>query len=924
MKKLYYLSAVLFCSLSAAAQTDIFSLMQRTDLKLRQIDSIANEHFTRTDTGQGSGYKQFQRWRFEQQFHITNDGFLRPPAEETAAFEQAMQTMQPNSAMSNWLATGPTSWNRTSGWNPGVGRITSIGISTMDTTVIYVGSPGGGLWKSTNSGTSWVPLSDNASNRMSITAITVEPTNVNVVYVAASGTFKSTDGGATFVTMSGISGTVRKFLVQPGNSNIVFAASTSGIYRSINAGSTWTLTNNISTEDIEFRPGEVNTMYATGNNSSGHVRRSADNGVSWTVIGTGSGITNSGRTLVSVTPADPNVVYVVQANGSVFGRMYRSTDGGLTFTTTVVGSVSGTTGTNNYFGYSTNGTDYRGQATYDMAMCVSPSNANEVHIAGIILFVSYNGGTSFTAETAWSLPNSIGYNHADVHTLDWVNNTIYSSSDGGIYKSTDKGDNWIDLSTGLGIRQFYRIDCSQTDATQYGGGAQDNGSSIHKSTGWIDWLGADGMEMEFSYTNANVVYGTSQNGQLYRSTNGGSSYSGLPQSAGGQWVTPFAVHPTNDSIVFVGWTGVYKTTNRGNSWTLISGSTISSTLACLTISLSNPDYIYTSNGTALYVSENGGTSWTAKTAPGTITSICVHPTNPLKIWITTNSTGTARVMVSTDGGTTFTSIAGSLPAVAARSIVVDRDGTADALYVGMNTGVYYRDNTMSDWTPFLNNLPLVAVNELDIQQSTRKIRVGTYGRGVWENDLFTPLPIPVRWLGFTGQKTSRGNLLRWQAVENAATSHYELQRSENGVQYTTLQTVEAENKTRQQTNFTATYQAPDAAAKGSAWYRIKQWDINGRSYFSEVVFLKADTDPSLTLYPNPVQDELRVSIPGITGNIPAVLQVYNTAGIHLLQQAVTGNTAVVNTSRFSQGQYVLRITAGGQVYQSIFVKGKIQ
>lgn len=922
MKKLYLMLAAIIAATITNAQIDIHQLMERRDLKLSQIDSIAKQHFAAVGTGKGTGYNQYQRWLYEQRFHLNEQGFLRPQAEETAAFEQALQVMRTPSVAGTWVATGPSSWNRTSGWNPGVGRITCIGISPFDTTVIYVGSPGGGLWKSVNSGTSWIPLSDNASSRMNVTAVAVDPLNVNVVYVAATGgNFKSTDGGATWTLLPTVGGTVRKFLIEPGNSNDVFAASTSGIYRSTNAGASWTLVNNISTEDIEFRPSEVNTMYATGSSSSGHFRRSSDNGVTWTVMGAAAGITNSGRTLVAVTPADPNVVYVVQANGSTFGRMYRSNDGGTTFTTTIVGTVSGSpaVGTNNFFGYNTDGSGATGQATYDMAMCASPFNANEVHIAGIIVFVSYNGGTSFTAETAWSLPNGIGYNHADVHTLDWINNTIYSSSDGGIYKSLDRGDNWLDLSTGLDIRQFYRIDCSQTDPAAYGGGAQDNGSSIHKSTGWIDWLGADGMEMEFSYTNANVVYGTSQNGQLYRSTNGGSSYSSLPQSASGNWVTPFAVRHSKDSVVYVGWTGVYMTRNRGNSWTKLSGTTIASALDCLTLSASDTNYIYTSAGATLYRSFDGGTNWTAIAAPSTISSIEVHPRIPTKIWITT--TGGSRVYVSTDGGTSFTAIAGSLPAVSARSIVMDKDDLNEGLYVGMNTGVYYKDNTMPDWVPFLTGLPLVAVNELDIQQSARKIRVGTYGRGVWETDLNTNNPIPVRWISFSGKRTNSGNQLTWKAAEDANTDSYELEYSPNGVQYNTVKTIVAQSKLQNSSGLTATYTEAHPE-KNDAYYRLKQFDKNGRFSYSEVVFIKGGQSKQLVLYPNPVKDQLRLSIPGVLGNDQAIVQIYHVNGIKLLEQRVPTNTATINTARFSPGQYIVRVTAAGNVYQQVFSKAE--
>lgn len=909
-------SVFLLLATASTAQLDIYELMERRDLKLEQIDSFAKKHFEMVGTARGSGYNQYQRWLFEQNFHLDSVGYIRNPAEESAAFQASMQTMQRNPNAGNWVEKGPTSWNRTTGWNPGVGRITSIGMSPLDTTVIYIGSPGGGIWKSANSGTSWTPLSDNASTRMNVYALAVDPTNVDVVYAGASGAFKSTDGGNTWITLIGVAGTVRKFLFHPNNSNIVFAVSSSGIFRTEDAGSSWAIVSFLSTEDIEFNPANVNIMYATGGSSSGSVQRSTDNGLNWTILGAAQGITNTGRTLVSVTPANPNIVYVCQASGSLFGRMYRSTDAGISFTTTVVGNPS--TGTN-YFGYETTGTGTSGQATYDMAMCASPTNADEVYIAGIICWKSLNGGSSFFPQTAWSLPNSIGYNHADVHTLDYINSTIYASSDGGIYKSKDLGDNWIDITSGLGIRQFYRIDCSQTNPEMFGGGAQDNGSSIHKAFGWIDWLGADGMEMEFSYTNENVVYGTSQNGQLYRSINGGNSYSGLSKPSNGNWVTPFAVHPTRDSIVFVGWTGVYSTTDRGNSWTNISGGAISTTLSCLAVSLSNPQYIFASAGKTMYVTPNGGTTWTSSsTFSGSITSICVHPTNPTKVWITTNSSGSERVMVSDNAGASFTSIAGSLPALGSRSIVIDKDDPNETLYVGMNTGVYYRDNTMSDWIPFLTDLPLVSINELDIQLSGRKIRAGTYGRGIWETDLLFGSPLPVRWLSFVGKKTKEGNLLNWKVEENKTTDRYELEYSSNGVRFSKIATMEAQSKLNN-SSLTANYVHTDVATK-DAYYRLKQFDKDGRFFYSDIVFLKDARNQQLMLYPNPVQDKLRIGIPGNFENSKAIVQVYDVNGILLLQQAEGNNNSFVNTSLFSKGQYILRVTAKDKVYQQVFIK----
>lgn len=736
MKKLF--SIFLLCSFAfTSSAQQVLELMERTDLTLREVETIANRYFDSAGTGRGTGYKQFQRWLYERKFHTDENGNYISLQTDWDNYQQSLPSLTNNNLpeAGSWTELGPWGWNRTSGWNPGTGRISAVAVLPSNEQVIYVGSPGGGLWKTINGGTNWQPLTDNNSTWMSIFAITIDPTNSNTIYVGTSGSgiLKSTNGGTTLAAAgTGPGGTVRKILIDPSNANIVFAACTNGIWRSTNAGTSWTQVHSGSKEDLEFKPGDLNIMYAAGND----VYRSTDNGVTWTQVTAAQGITNTGRTLVAVSPANPNYVYAVQASGSLFGRMYKSTDAGLTFTTTVVGSpASGT----NYFGYETNGTGTSGQATYDMALDVSPTNPAEVYIAGIICWKSVNEGTSFTAITAWSLPNGVGYNHADVHGLFWVNSTIYSISDGGIYKSINNGDDWTDLSTGLGIRQFYRIANSQTNAGVITGGAQDNGSVVRQVSGtWADWLGADGMEGLVSPTNHLNIWGTSQNGSIYRSTNGGNSYSGLPKPSNGQWVTPLAIHPTNETIVYGGWTGVYKSTNSGSSWTNISSGVITVTLADLAVAPSDPNYIYASTGSTLYVTTNDGVTWTTRSAPATINDIAVDPTNPSKIWIACNST-TNRVMVSIDAGATFTNVSSNLPAIVARAVVVD-DNTPRGIYVGMNIGVYYKTEPDANWTNYSDNLPLVAINELEIQKNDGKIRVATYGRGVWESPVATVAP----------------------------------------------------------------------------------------------------------------------------------------------------------------------------------------
>ena len=279
MKQLLLFLFVITIGLCGTAQQNVWEIMERNDLSIREAEDKANALFKISGTGRGTGYKQFQRWLYERKFHVDENGYLITPATEWNNFLQSRNSMDPLSATAaNWTELGPLTWNRTSSWNPGTGRLTAVAIHPSNVNVIYVGSPGGGLWKSTNAGANWAPLTDNNATWMSVFAITIDPVDQNTVYVGTSTglLLKSTNAGASFApTGSGPSGTIRKVLINPANTNIVFACANNGIFRSVNAGTNWTQVHTGSKEDIEFKPNDVNIMYATGND----VYRSVDNGV---------------------------------------------------------------------------------------------------------------------------------------------------------------------------------------------------------------------------------------------------------------------------------------------------------------------------------------------------------------------------------------------------------------------------------------------------------------------------------------------------------------------------------------------------------------------------------------------------------------------------------------------------------------------
>ncbi len=690
------------------------------------------------DKWEGTGYNQFQRWKYNALRLMNEDGYL--PTVEQRLNELEDWNAYLNETASNrmvlpdnWQELGPTSWNATSGWNPGVGRITGLAIDEADIDHMIIGANTGGVWKTTDGGQSWTPLSDNFSN-LSVYSVTMDPTNSNTYYFGSIGgrIFKSTDSGATWNLLATIGNSlVNKILINPSNTDVMFATSeNAGIYRSTDGGVNWAQAVADSRGyDVEFKPGDLSVVYATGSG----VHKSIDGGATFNTVGGFS----TGAKMIGVSAADANVVYVLEANNNVFGGFYTSSNSGDSFTKLNYGGL-------NFFGYSITGNDNSGQAPRDMGIAVNPNDASEVHIAGLLTWRSMNGGVNFTCTSDWqpglAQSENIGYCHSDVDDLQFYGSTLFAITDGGVYKAentaTINANYFEDLTAGLGIRQFYKIGVSQTADVVVSGGAQDNGTSVYTAASqWRDWLGADGMESFIDKDNSSLLYGTSQNGQLYRSQNGGASQSGMnePGSGSGNWVTPFEQDPITANTIYVGYNRVYKSTNFGGSWTTVSQNFIAN-LNNLKIAPSNNQVMYANKSSLIYRTTDGGvTDWTQLPSPGgVINYIAIHPTNPNKIAVAV--TATNRVMVSEDGGDTWVSYKKNLPDFSALSLIWDNNGK-DGLYLGMDYGIYYIDNTFSDWQPYSNLLPNVIINELEINNETDMLYAGSYGRGLWVSPL---------------------------------------------------------------------------------------------------------------------------------------------------------------------------------------------
>ena len=357
----------------------------------------------------------------------------------------------------------------------------------------------------------------------------------------------------------------------------------------------------------------------------------------------------------------------------------------------------------NLLGWSANGSDSDGQAWYDLALTVSPIDEDVLFVGGVNCWKSTDGGQNWNLNTHWYGGGGANYMHADEHMLEYnsLNNYVYSANDGGLYFSSDHGNNWTDISDGLHITQFYSLGVSQTVQDKVITGSQDNGTFLKTSLNWNAVIGGDGMECIIDHSNSNTMYGALYYGDIRKSTNGGNSFSSIGPANNGAWETPYVIDRNNSQVLYAGYDELYKTTDGGNSWnTITNNQTNGGKINEIALAKSDQDVIYFSDGPNIYKTIDGGSTWiniTGSLPYKTISYIIVHPTDENKVWITFSGyTSGKKVYHSSDGGTSWQNISGTLPNIPANCIILDENSSNQTLYIGTDLGVFTTDSTLSE------------------------------------------------------------------------------------------------------------------------------------------------------------------------------------------------------------------------------------
>jgi photosystem II stability/assembly factor-like uncharacterized protein len=645
----------------------------------------------------------------------------------------------------NWTIKGPIAFPADiSGQINGIGRVSQMKFHPTNNQIIYAVSASGGLWISNDAGSNWnKTTTDSQIPQGSCAAVCIDPINDNILYLSTGdanyysdgyGIYKSTNGGITWTSSnSGIGNRMAlEILISPNNHNTILAATSNGIWKSTDAGATWVVKKNGGAfKDMEYKPGSTTTIYAVNDNQ---FWKSTNDGDTWSQIATvNPAVGNGGR--ITTSAANAAVVYVgfVGTNNnstttSKGGIIYQSTDSGVTFTMKKGDNQP------NLNGYEPT---ENGQGNYDWDIFADRTNANTLYAIGHVVWKSTDSGATWTQLTNW-YENC----HTDMHQIisSPYNNKLFNINDGGIFTSTDTGNNWTPSSNGISATEIYHMGQSKLSRNIVTIGTQDNGEIYLNNNTWLCNRGGDwGSKATFNYSSPNIAYyHENANKRDLVLNNSEVAYGITTPSNDDNYI--FTDQNTSFALVSQG-TKLKKTTNllvANPTWTTIK--TFTAAIKNVAVSPTNTNEIYVVlDNNQVHYSSNGSAFTQISTTPSAtnvFSTIVVNKSNTNIVYITCGD----RVYRSTNKAVSWTDISGTLSNANILNLIHDPYKTDESFYLTTAFGVYYRNNTMTDWRGFSTGLPLIAqITDLfGYFDGTNNsvLRVSFYGRGVWESDLY--------------------------------------------------------------------------------------------------------------------------------------------------------------------------------------------
>lgn len=699
----------------------------------------------------------FQREQYIYERRAGGPGKTIAPDAYHNAIEQ-MRTMKKVSELTDnpfsaasWQSVNPSGmFYQLTNANYISGRTNSIAFHPTNPSIMYIASAGGGVWKTVDGGANWQVITDELSN-IAGGDIAIDPNNSSILYFGSGelnysadshygdGIYKSTNAGMTWTQVApySMSSSYSKIIVTPGNSNIVYAAGKSGVFKSTNGGLNWTTSvsvTNVNALVMDFTNPQILYMTTSASTGTGAIRKTTDGGNTWVNLSGGLPTSGAGRCPLVMSTSNNLVLYAgfaASSGGALLG-LYKTTDGGNTWT------------------LQNSATNYLGtQGWYDNALTIKPATTDFVLTGGLDLYSSTNSGTTLTKKTTWSTSSTGNFCHADIHFLAYnkLNNFLFCCSDGGIYKSTNDGANWTDMNAKISTLQYMSADYDPVNPSLMQGGCQDNNKQTSTNNGlvWIQRSTGDGGYTIIDAENPSYVYGQYVNGSIQRSANSGASFTDITPtgSSGGLFYNPYEMASGNSQYIVFGRTDLWVTSNArtasaSSGWTQIATTTIIGG-SVSGIGIGNgtaPSKIYagTSNGRILSTT-NGGTTWTTNTGFAYISDFAVDKSNDNICYASCGGTTAAqKVFKTTNGGVNWVNIGSGLPNAAVNTIIL-RNASPRTLYVGTDLGVYMSTNEGANWALFNTGMPTVEVYDLKYRETSKILLAATHGRGCFKIDL---------------------------------------------------------------------------------------------------------------------------------------------------------------------------------------------
>lgn len=613
-----------------------------------------------------------------------------------------------------------------------VGRLSAIAMDRSAPDTIYVGAAGAGVWKTLDGGATWQPIADSFPT-LAIAALAIAPTNPSTVFAATagSGVFRSNDGGGTWQGLANSpNGEVRwgVLIVSPRDANRLYMTAADGIHRSTDGGVTWSrvLSNGRAT-DLVMAQGSPSTLYASVFGDG--IYQTADDGNTWTRLGNGlpAAGTPSQITLAIARNAPRSLYAGYTMPGGL--QLFRSDDGGATWTQK--STPADTT-------------------LYNDVIGVDPVDPNFVYVTGINLWRSTDGGMTFTRATG---------PHVDYHAFlndPIAPETIYGLSDGGIFKSVDRGQAWTFVGAGLTNVEFYDHGVAPSDPILTFGGTQDNGTL--KFAGNADWsgiLGGDGATVAIDPTDPNIIYAMNQGADSVQRTANGASFANFAKNLPTGAVCNnlhFQIHPRTRTTLLASCLSLWRTTTTTppGDWQQILAQPAPGSIVRSAVDLSI-DLYYAGTTDGRIMAGPGGANWQTifvhPTGAG-VTDIDVDAVDPRVVFVSFKAAGVDRLYRLTRSSAAPATVAAQaigtgLPAgLTVQTLAVDLSLNF-TVYAGTTRGVY-RGRASSPtggwlWAPYTMGMPLADVRDLEVHPKTGVLRAVTFGRSAFEVNTVDPL-----------------------------------------------------------------------------------------------------------------------------------------------------------------------------------------